>query len=293
MRKSIPFYKYTGLGNDFIIFNCLESDSLLIDKLSSSELVQSLCDRHFGIGADGVVLLRKSSSPHPCFAMTIVNSDGSEAEMCGNAIRCLARFIIDFKLTHESFYSGEETGLSINTLSGIINVALLEDKLFSVDMGKPILNPCDIPTLFEVRSNSLPEGTVLIDNQTLPAYSVGMGNPHLIIPVGNLESIDYLSFGSLLENHPLFPAKTNVHFLQVIHKNHLKVLVWERGVGSTLACGTGACASLVAANLLGLSSTTATVSLPGGDLRIDWPSIHSNVIMTGPASAVFNGSITI
>ncbi len=284
MTGSLTFSKYSGLGNDFIIFNCLDLSAHILEILSIPSNIQLLCNRNFGIGADGILLLNQKIDSN-IYNVTIYNSDGSQAEMCGNGIRCIASYIIDNGLnsTHKT--------LKFDTLAGLISVDVLTNSSFAVNMGKPILEPKLIPTLFKVSTNNLPEGDLVIGGKHYQAYSVGMGNPHLIIPAKNLSDRDLLQYGRELENHSSFPNKTNVHFVEVINPRSLKLLIWERGAGPTLACGTGACASLVATSLLGLSENSAKVSLPGGDLYISWPSKESEVEMNGPAHFIYHGEL--
>jgi diaminopimelate epimerase len=215
--------------------------------------------------------------------MRIFNADGSEAEMCGNGIRCLARFLADS--------DGDQPGRTwrTETMAGVIVPELCEDGQIRVDMGQPFLEPDQVPTTLAKGRSGLPQGEIDLQGSTLQLAAVGMGNPHVVVPVQDLKAIPFDAWGSALEIDPLFPAKTNVHFLEVIDQRTLEIRVWERGAGPTLACGTGACATLVAATLLGLSESEATVKLPGGPLEISWPDPEGSVFMTGPAVAVFDG----
>jgi diaminopimelate epimerase len=218
--------------------------------------------------------------------MQIFNADGSLAEMCGNGIRCLTRFLadIDGDLCAQRW--------NIETLAGIICPILQEDGQICVDMGSPFLDPESIPTTLTTGSAGLPQGECHLGDTSLNVAAVGMGNPHVIVPVEDLESIPFENWGQRLEKHQAFPAKTNVHFLKMHSPNQLEIRVWERGSGPTLACGTGACASLVAACLLGLSDDHGDVLLPGGVLQISWPGRRGSVFMTGPAEPVFDGVLT-
>ncbi len=280
------FFKYQGLGNDFIIFDCRDEVPRALLPENHSTLMKTLCDRHFGIGADGVILVLPPKDGNDS-RMRIFNSDGSEAEMCGNGIRCMAKY-----LSHcDSSLPG--TSWNIETKAGVITPLLVDSSSISVNMGLPLLESRDIPTTFPIGSYGLPQDILILDGQEFQAASVGMGNPHLMIYVDDLENIPISRWGAMLECHASFPANTNVHFVQSITKTLLKALVWERGSGPTLACGTGACAILVASCLLGLSSSKADIELPGGRLKINWPNFKSPVIMTGPAELVYEGSINL
>jgi diaminopimelate epimerase len=217
--------------------------------------------------------------------MRIFNADGSEPEMCGNGIRCLARFLAD--------RDGDAPGRRwlIETLAGTIVPELQADGSVRVDMGQPCLRPETVPTTLAVGPAGLPQGVLMVADQTLAVAAAGMGNPHVVIPVADLDAVDLEALGPLLEQHEAFPARTNVHFVQVLSPNHLRMRVWERGAGPTLACGTGACATLVACHLLGLAERRARLDLPGGALEIEWDGASGPVWMTGPAEAVFHGQL--
>ena len=280
----IQFSKYQGLGNDFIILEGRRGQ--LTDSIANPnpDWVRRICDRRFGVGADGVILALPAQAEAD-LCMRIFNADGTEAEMCGNGIRCLARYLADS--------DGDAPGRiwSIETLAGMIRPELMADGQLRVDMGPPFLEPETIPTTLML-DNGLPQGTLLLESDQLKVAAVGMGNPHVVVPVDDLQTIPFDAWGAALETHPVFPAKTNVHFLQVLDRSHLQIRVWERGAGPTLACGTGACATLVAAVLLGLSEQRAEVMLPGGPLLIEWNDRKGSVLMTGPAEAVFDGVLT-
>jgi diaminopimelate epimerase len=217
--------------------------------------------------------------------MRIFNADGSEPEMCGNGIRCLARFLADLD------GNGPGRTWQIDTLAGRIVPELLPDGTVRVDMGAPFLQPEQVPTTLEIGAASLPQGDLEVDGERFAVAAAGMGNPHVVIPVAMVEEIDLERFGPLLEHHPAFPARTNVHFVQVLSPDHLVMRVWERGAGPTLACGTGACATLVAMHSLGLCERRARLDLPGGPLQIHWDSESGRVFMDGPAEHVFDGVI--
>ena len=215
--------------------------------------------------------------------MRIFNADGTEPEMCGNGIRCLARFLADT--------DGDLPGRSwqIETLAGLIVPELQADGRIRVDMGAPFLNPPEVPTTLPFGPQGLPQGEVEVHGLRLKVAAAGMGNPHVVIPVEDVSAVDLEGLGAALEVHPAFPARTNVHFVQALHPEHLVMRVWERGAGPTLACGTGACATLVACHLLGLSQRRARLDLPGGSLEVAWERASGHVFMTGPAEAVFQG----
>ena len=278
----LQFSKYQGLGNDFVLLEGRGGQLPLEITEPDPNWVRQLCDRRFGIGGDGLILALPPQHGEE-LRMRIFNADGSEAEMCGNGIRCLARFLAD--------NDGDQPGRTwrTETMAGVIVPELCEDGQIRVDMGQPFLEPDQVPTTLSKGRSGLPQGEIELQGSTLQLAAVGMGNPHVVVPVQDLKAIPFDTWGSALEIDPLFPAKTNVHFLQVINQHTLEIRVWERGAGPTLACGTGACATLVAARLLGLSEAEATVNLPGGPLEINWPDPEGSVFMTGPAVAVFDG----
>jgi diaminopimelate epimerase len=278
----LQFSKYQGLGNDFVLLEGRGGQLPLTITEPDPHWVRQLCDRRFGIGGDGLILALPPQHGEE-LRMRIFNADGSEAEMCGNGIRCLARFLADS--------DGDQPGRTwrTETMAGVIVPELCDDGQIRVDMGQPFLEPEQVPTTLSKGLSGLPQGEIELESSTLQLAAVGMGNPHVVVPVQDLEAIPFDAWGSALEVNPLFPAKTNVHFLEVIDQHTLEIRVWERGAGPTLACGTGACATLVAATLLGLSESEATVKLPGGPLEISWPDRKGSVFMTGPAVAVFDG----
>lgn len=278
------FSKYQGLGNDFLMLDGRQSGNTDFLFGLTPELVVQLCDRRFGVGGDGVILALPPNGGGE-LRMRIFNADGTEPEMCGNGIRCLARFLADC--------DGDGPGRTwqVDTLAGRIVPELLPDGTIRVDMGAPFLTPSEIPTTLEVGEAGLPSGELEIDGERFAVAAAGMGNPHVVVPVDSVDEIDLERFGSQLEIHPAFPAKTNVHFVEVLSPSHLVMRVWERGAGPTLACGTGACATLVACHRLGLSERTARIDLPGGPLQIHWDAMNGKVFMDGPAEHVFDGSI--
>lgn len=271
------FTKVQGLGNDFVLVEAF--DTLPISD--PGQLAQRICDRHFGVGADGLVLLSHSVTAD--LRMRIWNADGSEAEMCGNAIRCVGRYAYERGACRR-----EE--MAVETLAGVRQIKLhLRDGSVSavtVDMGSPILDPVQIPVLS--RRNPAVLVPIIGVDEVYRVTAVSMGNPHAVVFVPDLETIDLQRQGSFLERHQLFPRGTNVEFVQVIDPEEVKVRVWERGVGATLACGTGACAVAVAAVLNGLTESKLWVELPGGRLQINWRN-QQHVLMTGPAESVYTG----
>lgn len=273
-----PFRKYQGLGNDFILMDGRRGD--LPDY--SGGPARALCDRRFGIGADGLILALPARDGGDV-RMQILNADGSEAEMCGNGIRCFARFLADL--------DGSGVGMSwrVETPAGVIIPKLLEGCQITVDMGEPILEPAGVPTTI-ASGHPLADAELEVDGLRLQVAAVGMGNPHAVVQVSDTASVDLERLGPALEQHPAFPARTNVHFVAVESPDRLRVRVWERGAGPTLACGTGACATLVATHLRGACERKATVELPGGPLQISWDQ-SNHLQMAGPAVLVFSGTL--
>jgi len=280
----LQFSKYQGLGNDFLMLDGRTAADPEFCFHLSPERVQRLCDRRFGVGGDGVILALPPRDGGE-LRMRIFNADGTEPEMCGNGIRCLARFLAD------SDGDGPGRSWQIETLAGRIVPELQPDGTIRVDMGAPFLEPAAVPTTLEIGEAGIPQGTIVAAGESFAAGAAGMGNPHLVIPVADVEAVDLNRFGAALEVHPSFPAKTNVHFVQALSPTHLVMRVWERGAGPTLACGTGACATLVASHSLGLCERRARVDLPGGPLQIHWDAASGKVFMDGPAEHVFDGLI--
>ena len=277
----LNFTKMTGLGNDYIYINCMENNLKNIP-----ELAKKLSDRHFGIGADGLILIDKTDNNKADFKMRIFNSDGSEAEMCGNGIRCAAKFIHDNELC-------DSDKISIETLAGVKKVKLLEgiSGMYNeaiVDMGEPVFQDKNIPyDIYEAFNKDL---DLDVNGNKMRFTVVSMGNPHAITFVENLDDIDIEKVGTCVENNPIFPNRTNVEFVQILDKNNIKVRVWERGVGETFACGTGACAAMVASGLNGYTDESVTVNLPGGELKVEWGK-DNHIYMQGPATTVYQGSL--
>ena len=269
--------KMQGLGNDYIYIYC--SEGMIPDPAS---FARRISDRHFGVGSDGLVLILPSEEAD--FRMRMFNADGSEAEMCGNAARCVGKYIHDRRLS-----SKEEISLMTGAGIRILKLTVKDGKTESVrvDMGEPVLEASGIPV-------SLPEGRVIgvpveVRGETCRITCVSMGNPHAVVFVDDAERFDVHGIGAALETHPLFPCKTNVEFVTVKGRDCLRMRVWERGSGETLACGTGACASLVAAVLNGLCDGRAVLVLNGGPLTVEWDPVTNHVYQEGPAEFVFDG----
>lgn len=275
--KTMKFTKMLGLGNDHII----------IDQFSETiqnprDIAPRMCDRHLGIGADGLILIGPSETCD--FSMRVINSDGSEAEMCGNGIRCLARYVIESGLT-------DKTELVIETLKGTHaqEIHLSDGKFVDVttDMGVPVLRRSEIPMIGEDTGKVVNE-ELDVAGSTYLITLVNVGNPHCIVFVEDVDSIDLPSIGPLFEYHLSFPNRINTEFVQVLDRNNIRMRVWERGSGETMACGTGAAASVVASILNGLTYDTVMVHLKYGDLIIEWKD-HNKLYMTGGAEKVFSG----
>ena len=276
----MKFTKMHGIGNDYIYVNCFE------EVVNDPERLAIVMSRpHFGVGSDGLILIEPSDTAD--FGMRVYNADGSEADMCGNGIRCVGKYVYERGLT-------DKTELTIDTKGGlrVIQLEVEGGKVVrvKVDMGTPELNPRLIPV-------NLPGELVLrhrlqIMGQTWYITCVNMGNPHAVVFVRDPEVIDLPTIGPMIEHHPLFPRRTNVEFVRIIDRGILQMRVWERGAGETLACGTGACASLVACVLAGLSDRTVQMKLSGGNLLLHWDAGDNHVYQTGPAAFVYDGEWT-
>jgi diaminopimelate epimerase len=293
---NIHFTKMHGLGNDFILIDCRENDPGIRQFETAA---QQLCHRRFGIGADQLLLLYPSRIAD--FKMRIFNADGSEVEMCGNGIRCLAKYIWDRNISRKDI-------LKIETLAGIIKPEKA-GQMVKVDMGGPIFDPEKIPVKINPKSkiqkpkmeiskltshisNLVIDYPLKIEKKTFKITCVSMGNPHAVIVVKDISDFPVAYYGPLIENHPIFPQRTNVEFIEVLNPSEITMHVWERGSGETMACGTGASAVAVASHVKGLTGRAVTVHLLGGDLFIEWaPDDH--IYMTGPAEKIFEGAIEI
>ena len=279
----MKFTKMQGIGNDYVYVDCTKKE--LDNPAKISEFVS---DRHFGIGSDGLILIKSSDKAD--FFMEMYNADGSQAEMCGNGIRCVGKFVYDKGLT-------DKTSITVDTLVGIkyLDLNVVDGKVSSVrvNMGQPILKPELIPVVAQADCEMFVDESVEVDGETYKVTCVSMGNPHAIVYVDDTDSLPIEVIGPKFENHKIFPRRTNTEFIQIIDRSHLKMRVWERGSGETLACGTGACASLVATVLNGLCDTKVTLMLLGGDLEIEWDRENNVVYMEGPATTVFEGEVEI
>jgi len=273
----MKFTKMQGAGNDYVYVNGF------VEQIENpAKLATAISDRHFGIGSDGLVLILPSETCD--FRMRMFNSDGSESEMCGNATRCIGKFVYEKGLT-------DKTELTLETLAGVkrLTLNLAKGKVDSVrvDMGEPILAPKQIP--INLDETSVVNYPIALESRKVNITAVSMGNPHAVIFMESLEELDIQKSGPKVEHHPLFPRRTNTEFAQIISPTHIKMRVWERGAGETLACGTGACATAVAAALNGKTERKVTLELLGGNLEIEWSEADNHVYMTGPAVTVFEG----
>ena len=285
--SAVSFSKYHGLGNDFALIDCRKAGEPVLTPAQA----ERMCDRNFGVGADGVIFVLPPDTDDSKVRMRIYNSDGSEPEMCGNGIRCMARFVADVE-------GNNDIGV-ISTLAGPIVPTMQDDGAVRVDMGEPILKGSEVPTtLPEDADGRVIEAPLTVAGKEWKVTCVSMGNPHAIVFVDDVDALDINVVGPPFEIDPVFPAKTNTEFVQVLSPNHLKMKVWERGAGPTLACGTGTCALVVAGVLAGKIPRPAvgspcTVTLPGGDLKIEWDEATNKIFMTGPAVPVFSGQYSV
>ncbi len=284
--KNISFEKYQGNGNDFVIIDSRGNELYKNYKTNKIFDIKKICNRQFGVGADGVIFIEEPNEDNYA-KMIIFNSDGSEAQMCGNGIRCL----VEYLHVNDSM-NNKNIEYKIETKAGL-KIAKYKNDEITVKMGVPILECQYIPTTIEKKINSIPSHEFIEKDFNNMGYSVGMGNPHLIFFVEDIDSIVLSRLGPRFEKNELFPEKTNVHFCQILNRDNIKVKVWERGAGPTLACGTGACAIHVAAYKLGLCNSQTIVTLPGGNLKIDWSKDDCEVMMTGNAKKVFSGSMLV
>lgn len=283
---NLAFTKMHGLGNDFIVIEDLESEIEF-----SPDAVQWFCNRHFGIGADGLILVRPATSPEADFYMHYINSDGTFAEMCGNGVRCFAKYLVDRGLV-----DSDDDEIVVETLGGLKPISVERDSdgllyLATVNMGQPELAASEIPTT--LLGDPVRDVALETEVGTFEVTCVSMGNPHCIIWVDDVDTAPVRSVGPLIEEHPAFPKRTNVEFAQLAEDGVIRLRVWERGCGETLACGTGACATLVAASLAGKVDHEAIIDLPGGELAISWDKESGDVFMTGTATEVFTGSMLL
>jgi diaminopimelate epimerase len=277
-RKPMKFTKMQGIGNDYVYVNCLQET---IEN--PSELAKKISDRHYGVGSDGLIMINPSDKAD--FEMEMYNADGSRGEMCGNGIRCVAKYVYDYGLT-------DKTSISVETLAGIkyLDLTVEDGKvvLVKVDMGKPMLRPEEVPVVSE--KEEVIDEPITVDGQEYRMTCVSMGNPHAVVFIDqDVKEFPLETVGVKFENHERFPKRVNTEFVNVLDRHTAQMRVWERGSGETLACGTGACAVAVACALNGLTEDEVTVKLLGGDLQIKWDREKNTVYMTGPAEVVFDG----
>lgn len=277
----MKFTKMHGLGNDYVYVNCFEEDLCSVDL---PELARRVSDRHFGIGGDGLILILPSERAD--FRMRVFNNDGSEAKNCGNGLRCVSKYVYDHGLTSKQTFT-------VETLGGIVTPIIYpgEDgkvEQISIDMGEPRLERSAIP-MTGIPEEQAVEEIIEVEGVTFTMTAVSMGNPHAVIFMDEVKEEEVCLYGPKIEFHEWFPERTNVEFIQIENRQEIDFRVWERGTGVTLACGTGACAAVVAACLSGKTDRKVTVHLAGGDLFIEWRESDNRVIMTGPATEVFSG----
>ncbi|MCP3866697.1 MAG: diaminopimelate epimerase [Gammaproteobacteria bacterium] len=275
---ALKFSKMHGLGNDFVVFNAIDQEVQL-----TPEQCRRIADRHFGIGCDQILLIEVSREPDTDFYYRIFNADGSEVEQCGNGARCFGRYVRTQGLT------GKEV-IDVGTHSGRIKLYIENEDQIRIDMGAPVLEPDLIPLEADRRELLYP---IDVNGKQFDIGGVSMGNPHAVLQVASVNSAPVLTLGPLLENHVCFPQRVNVGFMEICSRAHIRLRVFERGTGETLACGSGACAAVVAGRLQGLLDEQVVVSLPGGDLVIKWQGEGRSVWMTGPAAHVYEGKIEI
>ncbi len=274
----LKFTKMHGLGNDFVVVDLITQRFNL-----KPHHVRKIADRHFGVGCDQLLVVEPPQNPDVDFRYRIFNAEGSEVEQCGNGVRCFARFVRDKKLTGNN-------PIRVETRAGIITLDIDDNKMVKVDMGVPILKPANIPFTADQRATTY---ELEADGHNLKVSAISMGNPHVVLQVDDVDTAPVASLGPILESHPRFPKRVNVGFMQIIDPQRFRLRVFERGVGETLACGSGACAAMVAGVQRGLLQANATAVLNGGELRLSWQGEGHPVIMTGPATTVFEGQVRI
>ncbi|MBL8436015.1 MAG: diaminopimelate epimerase [Zoogloea sp.] len=274
----LAFSKMHGLGNDFVMIDAVRQDIRL-----TGDQVRWLADRHFGVGCDQLLVVEPAQTPGVDFRYRIFNADGGEVEQCGNGARCFARFVFEQGLS-------DKREIRVETKKGIITPRLEDDGMVTVDMGVPVLKPADVPFVSDSDAWVQP---LDVAGTTVAITAVSMGNPHAVQVVADVDTAPVAEQGPLIEHHPRFPARVNAGFLQVVDEHHVRLRVFERGAGETLACGTGACAAVVAGILRGLVSSPVRVATRGGELTIAWGGVDSPVMMTGPAVTVFTGELTL
>ena len=274
----LAFSKMHGLGNDFVMIDAVRQDIRL-----SADQVRWLADRHFGVGCDQLLVVEPAQTPGVDFRYRIFNADGGEVEQCGNGARCFARFVFEQGLS-------DKREIRVETKKGIITPRLEDDGMVTVDMGVPVLAPAEVPFVSDSDAWVQP---LDVAGTTVAITAVSMGNPHAVQVVADVDTAPVAEQGPLIEHHPRFPARVNAGFLQVVDEHHVRLRVFERGAGETLACGTGACAAVVAGILRGLVASPVRVATRGGELTIAWGGVGTPVMMTGPAVTVFTGELTL
>ena len=274
----LAFTKMQGLGNDFVMIDAVRQAIRL-----TSDQVRWLADRHFGVGCDQLLVVEPAQTPGVDFRYRIFNADGGEVEQCGNGARCFARFVFEQGLT-------DKREIRVETKKGIITPRLEDDGNVTVDMGVPVLAPAEVPFVSDSDAWVQP---LDVAGTPVAITAVSMGNPHAVQVVADVDSAPVAEQGPLIEHHPRFPARVNAGFLQVVDEHHVRLRVFERGAGETLACGTGACAAVVAGILRGLVASPVRVATRGGELTIAWDGVGAPVLMTGPAVTVFAGELTL
>lgn len=278
----LPFTKMQALGNDFVVLDGTKSHLEL-----NCEQTRQIADRRFGIGCDQILLVENSADDSVDFMYRIFNPDGSEVGQCGNGARCFARYVHDKGLT-------DKTDIRVKTITGDMRLVLQNDEQVLVNMGAPIWEPASIPFIADKKSMLYEIGYQLDDQaKTLEAGVVSMGNPHVVISVADIDTASVAEIGPILESHSKFPERVNVGFMQVVDSSNIRLRVFERGAGETLACGSGACAAVAVGRQLGKLDDKVKVNLPGGDLSIEWQGDSAPVLMTGPANYVYEGQLNI
>lgn len=272
----IEFTKMHGLGNDFVVIDAISQS---VDLLP--EQIVAISDRHFGVGCDQLLLVEKPTNPEAEFRYRIFNADGGEVEQCGNGARCFAMFVRDQGLT-------TNTVIPVETAGGLIELTVNEDQV-SVDMGEPDFNPQSLPFVTENQAETY---YLMVNDAEYAIGAVSMGNPHVVMQVDDIDNVEVEKIGAALQRHKQFPQRANVGFMEIVNKNEIRLRVYERGAGETLACGTGACAAVAVGRLWGKLDEQVTVRLHGGSLNIRWPGAGQKLIMTGPATTVFQGQIS-
>ncbi len=274
----VPFTKMHGAGNDFVVFDGVTRPIQL-----TPSIIRRLADRHFGIGCDQVLVVERATSPGADFRYRIFNADGGEVEQCGNGARCFVRFVRDKRLTAKD-------EIAVETLAGMIYPRLEPDGSVSVNMGVPRFEPADVPFEASTRENVY---DLEVDGRTVSVSVLSMGNPHAVQLVPDVDAAPVNTQGPQIERHPRFPRRVNAGYMQIVDRRHIRLRVYERGAGETLACGSGACAAVVAGRQNGLLDDKVEVKLPGGTLRVSWAGEGQPVWMTGPAITVFEGTIDL